>query len=110
MLNRRVGNTGSEPGPGPGLSMGPRGRVLDNRPPIDRSGGAPVGPAGPAPVMPTLPDGPRPRGMKKGGKVGSSCMKKGGSVKSKPMAKYASGGMVKADGCAMRGKTKGKNC
>ena len=37
-------------------------------------------------------------------------MKKGGSVKSKPMAKYASGGMVKADGCAMRGKTKGKEC
>ena len=49
-------------------------------------------------------------GMKKGGKVGSSCMKKGGSVKSKPMAKYKHGGMVKADGCAMRGKTKGKEC
>ena len=103
MLNRRVGNTGSEP-------TNPR---ANNRimPPIDRSVGAGGGFAGPAPVLPDLPARPpSPRGMKKGGKVGSSCMKKGGSVKSKPMAKYASGGMVRADGCAMRGKTKGKNC
>ena len=49
-------------------------------------------------------------GMKKGGKVGSSCMKKGGAVKSKPMAKYKHGGMVKADGCAMKGKTRGREC
>jgi hypothetical protein len=75
-------------------------------------------------------------GMKSGGKVGSSCMKRGGKVggvmkggdmpffasKSKekmaskrkparsPKTNYASGGMVRGDGCAMRGKTKGKNC
>jgi hypothetical protein len=69
-------------------------------------------------------------GMKSGGKVGSSCMKSGGKVggdmpffaskakdkmasKKKPARKpktnYASGGMVKGDGCVMRGKTKGKN-
>ena len=75
-------------------------------------------------------------GMKSGGKVGSSCMKRGGKVggvmkggdmpffasKSKekmaskrkparsPKTNYASGGMVRGDGCAMRGKTKGKSC
>jgi len=75
-------------------------------------------------------------GMKSGGKVGSSCMKRGGKVggvmkggdmpffasKSKekmaskrkparsPKTSYASGGMVRGDGCAMRGKTKGKSC
>jgi len=136
MINRRVGNTGSEPGPGPGLSMGPRGRVLDNRPPIDRSIGAVVGsPAGPT-TLSDLPFRPSPRGMKSGGKVGSSCMKSGGKVGGamkggdmpffaskakdkmaskkkparKPMTKYASGGMVKADGMAMKGKTRGREC
>lgn len=75
-------------------------------------------------------------GMKSGGKVGSSCMKRGGKVggvmkggdmpffasKSKekmaskrkpsrsPKTSYASGGMVKADGCAMKGKTRGREC
>lgn len=75
-------------------------------------------------------------GMKKGGKVGSSCMKSGGKVGGamkggdmpffaskakdkmaskkkparKPMTNYASGGMVKADGCAMKGKTRGREC
>jgi hypothetical protein len=69
-------------------------------------------------------------GMKRGGKVGSSCMKRGGDVggdmpffaskakdkmasKKKPARKpktsYASGGSVRGDGCAMRGKTKGKS-
>jgi hypothetical protein len=70
-------------------------------------------------------------GMKSGGKVGSSCMKSGGKVGGdmpffaskakdkmaskkkparKPMTNYASGGMVKADGCAMKGKTRGREC
>jgi hypothetical protein len=58
----------------------------------------------------------KPTGMKSGGKVGSSCMKRGGKVASKrkparsPKTSYASGGMVRGDGCAMRGKTKGKSC
>ena len=64
-------------------------------------------------------------GMKSGGKVGG--VMKGGDMpffasKSKekmaskrkparsPKTSYASGGMVKADGCAMRGKTRGKMC
>jgi hypothetical protein len=63
-------------------------------------------------------------GMKSGGKVGGAM--KGGDMpffaskakdkmasKKKPARKpktnYASGGMVKGDGCVMRGKTKGKN-
>lgn len=86
MFNRRVGNTGSGPAT-----------------PVQRGAGAMGKPSMPQ-VIPARP------GMKKGGKVGSSCMKKGGAVKGKPTAKYASGGMVKADGMAMRGKTKGKNC
>jgi hypothetical protein len=62
-------------------------------------------------------------GMKRGGKVGG--VMKGGDMpffaskagdrmapKKKPARKpktsYASGGMVKGDGCAMRGKTRGK--
>lgn len=78
----------------------------------------------------------KPTGMKSGGKVGSSCMKSGGKVGGamkggdmpffaskakdkmaskkkparKPMTNYASGGMVKADGCAMKGKTRGREC
>lgn len=64
-------------------------------------------------------------GMKRGGKVGG--VMKGGDMpffasKSKekmaskrkparsPKTSYASGGMVKADGCAVRGKTRGKMC
>lgn len=75
-------------------------------------------------------------GMKSGGKVGSSCMKRGGKVggvmkdgdmpffaskakdkmasKAKPARKprtnYASGGSVRGDGMAMKGKTRGKEC
>lgn len=103
MLNRRVGNTGSEP-------TNPRvnNRIMPPMPTGGVSGGGAAFDPTTLPVLPARPPGPR--GMKKGGKVGSSCMKKGGAVKSKPMAKYASGGMVKADGCAVRGKTKGKNC
>ena len=110
MLNRRVGNTGSEPA-----------RAM----PTGGAGGKPMAPQ----VLPARP------GMKSGGKVGSSCMKSGGKVggamkggdmpffaskakdkmaskkkpSRKPKTNYASGGMVKGDGCAMRGKTKGKN-
>lgn len=64
-------------------------------------------------------------GMKRGGKVGG--VMKGGDMpffasKSKekmaskrkpsrsPKTSYASGGSVRADGCAMRGKTRGKMC
>ena len=51
--------------------------------------------AEPVPPMPKpgLPEGP---GMKKGGKVGCKCMSKGGSAS------------TRADGCAQRGKTRGK--
>jgi len=59
-------------------------------------------------------------GMKKGGAVkggdmpffASKAKDKMASKKKparKPKTNYASGGMVKGDGCAMRGKTKGKN-
>jgi hypothetical protein len=58
-------------------------------------------------------------GMKRGGKVGgdmpffaSKAKDKMASKKKparKPKTNYASGGMVKGDGCVMRGKTKGKN-
>lgn len=99
MLNRRVGNTGSEPA-----------RAM----PTGGAGGKPMAPQ----VLPARP------GMKSGGKVGGAM--KGGDMpffaskakdkmasKNKPSRKpktnYASGGMVKGDGCAMRGKTKGKN-
>ena len=64
-------------------------------------------------------------GMKSGGKVGGAM--KGGDMpffaskakdkmaskkkpSRKPMTKYASGGMVKADGMAMKGKTRGREC
>jgi len=100
MFNRRVGNTGSEPA-----------RAM----PTGGAGGKPMAPQ----VLPARP------GMKNGGKVGGAM--KGGDMpffaskakdkmaskkkpSRKPMTKYASGGMVKADGMAMRGKTKGKNC
>lgn len=45
-------------------------------------------------VPPTPPAG-LPQGKKKGGKVGCKCMAKGGYVRA-------------ADGCATRGKTRGK--
>lgn len=93
MLNRRVGNTGSK-------TMNPRASNMV----MPAGGSGAMGKSSMPQVTPARP------GMKKGGKVGSSCMKKGGAVMGKPMAKYASGGMVKADGAAMRGKTKGKNC
>lgn len=54
--------------------------------------------------------------MKKGGKVkpGYHKMPDGKIMKDsehkKPMKKMAKGGMVKRDGCAIRGKTKGKMC
>jgi len=99
MLNRRVGNTGSEPA-----------RAM----PTGGAGGKPMAPQ----VLPARP------GMKSGGKVGGAM--KGGDMpffaskakdkmaskkkpSRKPKTNYASGGMVKGDGCAMRGKTKGKN-
>jgi hypothetical protein len=37
-------------------------------------------------------------------------MKKGGKVKAKKMAKGGSTASKRADGCAVRGKTKGKRC
>jgi hypothetical protein len=43
--------------------------------------------------------------MKKMAKGGMSCMKRGGGVEVKG---YKKGGMI--DGCAKRGKTKGKAC
>lgn len=99
MFNRRVGNTGSEPA-----------RAM----PTGGAGGKPMAPQ----VLPARP------GMKSGGKVGGAM--KGGDMpffaskakdkmaskkkpSRKPKTNYASGGMVKGDGCAMRGKTKGKN-
>jgi hypothetical protein len=45
------------------------------------------------------------KGMKKMAKGGMSCMKRGGGVEVKG---YKKGGMI--DGCAQRGKTKGKVC
>ena len=44
-------------------------------------------------------------GMKKMAKGGMSCMKRGGGIEVKG---YKKGGMI--DGCAVRGKTKGKVC
>ena len=53
-------------------------------------------PTGPAPVgPPTTP-------------AAAARMKKGGKVAKPPVKKYAKGGVTRADGCAVRGKTKGK--
>jgi hypothetical protein len=107
MLNRRVGNTGSEP-----TNPNVNNRIM---PPMPTGGGAKAG------LAPSV----MPRGMKSGGKVGGAM--KGGDMPffaskakdkmaskkkpaRKPMTNYASGGMVKADGCAMKGKTRGREC
>ena len=97
--------------PGPG----PRPAVATTRPMFGSNAATPK-PASLAPVVSTRPPAPAPTGpmtpvrgggmapasvatmmkkMKKGGKV--KCMSKGGSTASK-----------RADGCAVRGKTKGK--
>jgi hypothetical protein len=70
-------------------------------------------------------------GMKRGGKVGSSCMKRGGNVDGdmpffaskakdkmaskkkparKPKTNYKAGGSVRGDGMATKGKTRGREC
>lgn len=80
----------------------------------DRLGGMrpPVGgmrPQGPAPTGPMVP-------VRGGGMAPASVatmMKKGGKVKSKQTTKMASGGKTssaskRADGCAVKGKTKGR--
>jgi len=56
--------------------------------------------------------GNKPAGMKKGGAVSKTDMKKGEAVKKKASS-YKSGGSVssaskRADGCAIKGKTKGR--
>jgi hypothetical protein len=50
-------------------------------------------------------------GVKKMAKGGMSCMKKGGGIERKgsgPVKKFAKGGSI--DGCAQRGKTRGRMC
>ncbi len=58
---------------------------------VPPGGGMPVRTPMPMPMPPAAGPGP---GMRKGGKV----------------KKYAGGGSVRGDGCASKGKTKGKMC
>jgi hypothetical protein len=79
--------------------MGLRGRMMDRRPaPMNRpmpsmppAGGAPMAPP-PAPPM--------------GG--GAPAMRKGGKIKKKAKGGSVSSASKRADGCATKGKTRGK--
>ena len=103
-------------------------------PPPGIAGLPPGGPAGGPPMPPPGAGGPpRPPGMKKGGKVEGSAAEEAGESKAveaaegkkgeakekwvppwaKKSKKYATGGSVRGgrgDGCAVKGKTKGRMC
>ncbi len=94
-----------------GMQQGAQAAAQQAGPPPG-AGGPPPGPPGAPPggaPMPPPPPGARPPGMKKGGFVPFWAKKKGEDGE-KPTKKMASGGSVggRGDGCASRGKTRGR--